>query len=233
MAEKENEQNAPETAEPVKPVAVPDAGLERTTSEGTPERFTADRPLTNEEVRNAAHFHPDGGDFAELDARVRREAVAQGGAEPDHIEHRVYHPDAAAVFEQPQSGGRVGTFYGQATNYVVGERDIFASTVGQVITSYTLDAAAISADANGDKVVYEGTVLQASGAKVKPRTSGTAVGVLRHRVNARLGDQDIGMVIGGRLNVNKLWDNGTFGSVASQAQTDLAALGIILQAYDA
>jgi hypothetical protein len=171
-------------------------------------------------------------DASERLARAR--AVAEGGQEPASVSHSI---TAAPPVNGNQSAADLSAprgFFGVAGTYIQGFRDILSSSAGLVVTSYTLDAAAISADANGDKIVPEGTTLQASGVKVAPRTGTNAcVGVLFKRVNARNGDQDIGMVVGGRLRSDKLTDAGVFGSVVSGAVTQLAAMGVYLSTFDA
>lgn len=124
----------------------------------------------------------------------------------------------------------VGAFYSVSSTYAIGPRDIWFSSVGQVVTSYTFDASTVAADANGDKIVREGTVLSATaGGKAKARAGAeTAIGVLLRRINVRDGDQEIGMVVGGHLSRSKLTDNGVFGSVAASAEQDLRALGVFL-----
>jgi hypothetical protein len=207
----------------------------RSAPNGTAERVTIagqDRPLTNEQARKLGTLADLPDELREMAAdaeqRLRKQTLGEAGQEPENIEH---HISVAGVLPADRAPG---AFYGMSGTYVFGERDIFASSVGQIVTSYTFDSTTVTADANGDKIVYEGTVLAASGAKVQPRTSSAAaVGVLRHRINCRYGDIDIGMVIGGRLRADKLWDNGAFGSVASGAVTQLAALGIYLTTYDA
>lgn len=103
------------------------------------------------------------------------------------------------------------------STYITGKRDILASLSGVRTTSYTLRAASVSADAAGDKIVHEGTVLSlhSGGALAEPRTSGTAIGVLLDRVNLRDGDADIAMVVAGAVRSDRCWDNGSYGSVAA------------------
>lgn len=137
--------------------------------------------------------------------------------------------DAADVPAPPRG------FYTQSSTYLVGERVIWASTQLRIVTSYTLDASAFSADGNGDKVAVEGLVLTwSTGGRAKAHVSaGTqAIGVLLERHNLRDSDQECGMVIGGYLNSTKLVDNGVFGTVLAASITDLAALGVFLVATD-
>ncbi len=124
-----------------------------------------------------------------------------------------------------------GAFYAVNSAYAVGQRDIWFSSSGQVVTSYTFDASTVAADPNGDKIVREGTVLSlTAGGKVKPRVATeTAIGVLLHRINVRDGDQDVGVVVGGHLVRSKLTDDGVFGSVAAGAEQDLRNRGVFLK----
>jgi hypothetical protein len=133
--------------------------------------------------------------------------------------------------QQAPVPGPVAAFYSVSSSYAIGPRDIWFSSAGQVVTSYTFDASTVAADANGDKIVREGTVLAATaGGKAKPRTgTETAIGVLLRRINVRDGDQEIGMVVGGHLSRSKLTDNGVFGSVAPSAEQDLRNLGVFLK----
>lgn len=102
-------------------------------------------------------------------------------------------------------------YFDAPSTYIVGERDIWASSIGQRVTSYTMRAASVSADGNGDKIVYEGTILSyhSGSGKVEPRTSGTAIGILLRRVNLRDADQDVPVVVGGAVRQDKLTDNGS------------------------
>jgi hypothetical protein len=106
-------------------------------------------------------------------------------------------------------------FYGISSTYIQYPKDVMASSVGRMVTSYTMDSTAVTADAQGNKLVYEGTTLQLSGTKVAPRTSGTCVGVLAQRVNLRDADEDIALIIGGVVNASKCWDNGVFAPTAA------------------
>lgn len=125
-------------------------------------------------------------------------------------------------------------FFTVSSTYIAEELQILASTRGLVTTSYTLDASSITADANGDKILFEGTTLQASGGtgKATARTTGACIGVLWNRVNLREGDKEIAMIRGGRLRSDKLTDNGTFGTVAGGAVTDLQNIGVYLTTFD-
>lgn len=108
-------------------------------------------------------------------------------------------------------------FYGISSTYIQYPKDVMASNVGRLVTSYTFDSASMAADAQGNKLVYEGTTLQMSGVtgKVTARTTGTMVGVLGQRINVRDADADIGLVTGGFVNATKVWDNGVFGPTAA------------------
>ncbi len=138
---------------------------------------------------------------------------------PRHTPQPPLVPPLPRGFVMPPGGGDgevlppPKAYYATGSSYLVGVRDFLASSFPSQVVSYTFDAAAVSADANGDKIVYEGTILQMStGQLVKPRTgSGDAIGILRRRINARDGNVDVGVVIGGAVNVTKLWDDGTFG----------------------
>lgn len=114
-------------------------------------------------------------------------------------------------------------FFSGSSSYLIMPRDFMASTIGMRVTSYMLDSSAITADSNGDKIVREGTVLAIStGTLLKPREDAeTAVGIQREMVNARDSNKEIGLVIAGAVNINKLWDDGNFGVVASSVITDL------------
>jgi hypothetical protein len=109
--------------------------------------------------------------------------------------------------------------YSQATYYTATQRDILASHAGLRVASYTMAAAGVTADDDGNKIVYEGTTVQNSSGKVVPRTSGTCLGVLWTRVNLRDGDVDVPIIVAGALREDKCTDNGTFGTVASGAKT--------------
>jgi hypothetical protein len=132
---------------------------------------------------------------------------------------------AALLGEQHVAGQAVGTGFsntaGRAgfwTSYLYQRRSIFASTNPPPgLMHYTFARSSVAADANGRRFVPQGTTLQAygtGGTKVGPRT-GTydAVGVLVRDIDVTDSDVEITMVRRGALNVNFLWDAGTFGSV--------------------
>ena len=114
-------------------------------------------------------------------------------------------------------------FYAGSSSYLIMPRDFMASTEGMRVTSYMLDRTAVDADSMGDRIVQAGTVLAIStGTLLKPRVDAeTAVGICRRTVNLRDANQEIGLVIAGAVNINKLWDNEVFGSVASTVIDDL------------
>lgn len=100
--------------------------------------------------------------------------------------------------------------------------DFLSSSQNLRISSYTASSYDTDADANGDKIVFAGTVMEAvAGPMATPRTSGTAIGICTRTVNLRDGDADIGLMTGGYVNESRLWDNGSFGSVAAGVKTDL------------
>lgn len=123
--------------------------------------------------------------------------------------------------------GGSGTLYGAV-------RDIFASGTEPVITKpVTVRAASLTADANGNKMLYEGTTLEKRSASTlyQPRTgAGVITGVVMGRYNLRDGDADVAMVIGGRLRREKLIDDGRLGYplASSTEETALRALGVYL-----
>lgn len=111
--------------------------------------------------------------------------------------------------------------YSYASSYVIGELDILSSSDGLGLASYQMQQAAVSADSDGNRIAYEGTVLQKSGAYVVPRTSGAACGVLSRRVNLRDGATEVSVVIRGALREDKCTDNGTFGTVTDAAKSTM------------
>lgn len=129
-------------------------------------------------------------------------------------------PVALADPEEPPVPG---AFFQVGTTAIIGERDFLASSHGLMVASYTFDKTAVSADANGDKIVQEGTVLSfTAGGKAKAKASGeAAIGILRRRINVRDSDKEIGMVVGGAVNRTKLWDEGVFGATTGSTETDL------------
>jgi hypothetical protein len=194
---------------------------EQTTSESvneTPQARSDDSRMTAE-IDRMRTAHDSGNESAADDAR-RNIALLQA--------HGVDAPVDAADVPSPPRG-----FYTQSGTYIVGERSIFASSQARLITSYELDASGWSADGNGDKIAYEGTVLTWSANGAVPHTTTTqAIGVLAERHNLRYSSQECGMVVGGWLNSGKLTDNAVFGTVTSAAKTDLAAIGVFLSATD-
>lgn len=140
------------------------------------------------------------------------------------IAANVVSPPVAAGMHPRQSGDTPvpGAYFNVSSTYLVGQRDIMASSVGGRFASYTLRQASWSADGNGDRIAYEGTVLQlGTGDKAVPRTSGTAIGILLERHNLRDSDVDAAIVIAGAVREDKCRDNGTFGTVESGTKTDL------------
>jgi hypothetical protein len=130
-----------------------------------------------------------------------------------------------------------GVGFWTSSTYIMFDRDIFAGSAGRVIGSYTLDSTTVTADGNGDKLVPAGTVLIASGTdnqKLAPHAAtGSIVGVLAEMQNLRDGDRQAGIVFGGHLNGNRLFDNGVFGvAPGSATATALAALGIYVHSFD-
>jgi hypothetical protein len=193
---------------------------------GTPNSETVRRSAAEEldrqyEEKKAARMHQDPHTQAAI-----ANAVAQSGHVPDSVtqmgpepEHEVVHPTFAR-----DVSARPGTFWSQSSTYIIAQRDIFASETGRAVTSYTFDASTESADGDGNKIVYEGTVLTyTSGGKAKKHTNGgtAAIGVLTRRINVRNGDESISMALGGYIREDKCWDDGTFGTVTSGAKTDL------------
>ncbi len=156
---------------------------------------------------------------------------ATGDPVPSPAEAQGPVPAAGAAGTGAGGPPAPGAFYAVSPAYTVGQRDIWFSSVGQVVTSYTFDANTVPADPNGDKIVREGTVLTfTAGGKVMVRSGAApAVGVLLRRVNLRDGDQEVSVVVGGHLVRAKLTDNGVFGSVAASAEDDLRNLGVFLK----
>lgn len=162
-----------------------------------------------------------------LEALEREDAfAAQAAAE---------HEARLAELEAPASaldGVRPGAFFQINSTYITQQRDFWASSVGRRVTSYTFDSSTAAADANGDKIIYEGTVLTfTAGGKAQARTgAAAAIGILTRRINVRDADAEIGMAIAGAVRQDKLYDNGTFGSVAASVKTDLPFIQFV--AYD-
>lgn len=130
--------------------------------------------------------------------------------------------------------------FSQSNTYVSRSRDIFASSFGRAIGGYTFDSSTVTADSNGDKIVFRGTVLSATaGKKAQPRTaSQTACMVLNRTINVRDGDVEVSVVKGGRLNATRIRDGAAGGSAAmgvvlgAQVITDLVTRGIFLDNTD-
>lgn len=129
----------------------------------------------------------------------------------------------------------------QSTTYVYYDDDIFSSSFGRAIGGYTFLASSVTADANGDKIVREGTLLavDSGSGKAIPRTSSGVAVMVNHRgFNCRDGDVEIPVVKGGRLNARKLRDgastgSGTYGAVLSGTIIgQLSAVGIFLDNTD-
>src|SRR5262252_5860733 len=118
------------------------------------------------------------------------------------------------------SGPDLQSIYtGAPATYVQQDIDFWASSVGQVVRAVTLDSTATAADSYGDKTVYAGTTLMISGAgpKVTPATGTTSIGIASRTVNLRWGDEDIGCVVGGHVNQNRLTHAGTYGAALPAA----------------
>lgn len=127
--------------------------------------------------------------------------------------------------------------YGAPTSFTRPILDIFSSSVGQVIDSIVADSTYVTADANGDKILYEGTTLRASpidSLKAAPAAGNTVIGVCAYRYNLRTGDQPIAIVKGGRLNRTRLYHNGVFGEPAASStpETNLRNIGIFIDEHD-
>jgi hypothetical protein len=153
-----------------------------------------------------------------IDAEAREAALAARAA--------AEHEARLATLEAPtpaQAANAPRAYFNLNTTYITQERDFRASSVGLRVTSYTFDNTTVAADSNGDKIVYEGTVLSATaGGKAQPRTGAqTAIGILSRRINVRDADADIAMLIAGAVRQDKLYDNGGFGAVAASVKTDL------------
>lgn len=130
--------------------------------------------------------------------------------------------------------------YVQDTTNRLANRDIWASSEGQHVTSYALRAASISADSAGDRIVYEGTVLTLhSGTQLlRPRVnSEEAIAVLTERVNlsdafGNATDRSAVIAVGGWLREDRCRDNAVFGTVTAGAKEDLALLGLYFRTYE-
>lgn len=134
----------------------------------------------------------------------------------------------------------VGAFYSAAgaSGTLSQPRDILASSVGLVVRGVSFDASTITADANGDKILLEGTVLSAVPAsnpvKYRRRTSSqAATGIALSRKNFRDGNGEVDMMVGGRAWRPACIDDGTLGYpiAGGQPETDLRALGLYMHDY--
>lgn len=165
-------------------------------------------------------------------ARIRmgaHEAPATAPSEPPPPlpEHQLA-PSPTGALGARRVGTAQNTSYGRADWYgsylYFRGTSIWASAEGQRIASYTADRTAIAADSLGNRILKRGTVMSSynGGPRLGPRTTGTAVGIyVGSAVNLMDSDVDIGVAVGGVVNETRLWDNGTYGSVAAGVKTDL------------
>lgn len=149
------------------------------------------------------------------------------GGPPAGAAPPVTPPPPAVFYSAPGTSGTLGE-----------PRDIFASSVGIVTRAVTLRAASVTADANGDKLVIEGTTLAiVSGSNpqtYKPREDAEgAVGVLAERVNLRDSNKSVAMIVGGRLWRRRCIDDGTLGYpiAGGTPEDELNAIGVYFHDY--
>lgn len=131
--------------------------------------------------------------------------------------------------------------FGEAfgSTYYTSPQDIYASSFHAPPHSYMVSGYSITADANGDKLIYEGTVLAMStydpscATPYDANSSTDVIGVLPVRENLRTGMKLLPVQTHDAiLREDKCRDNGVYGTVRAGSKTALGLLGITFQTFD-
>lgn len=235
MAEQRTGRTATEDERPISPVTPPDS------TEAEPGAAPA---LSPQEQAQAAAI---GAYYADIEAhrvvgpspRQTLGQVAPAAEGGPHLAGAGPMPPAPVVAPEDVPAPRV--YYsaaGGSGTLAMPRSNILASTKRNVIRPVTVDKTTLTADANGDKILVEGTIMakvpSSNPVKYRVRTgTQAAVGICMARYNLRDADADIAMLVGGDAWWPACIDDGVLGGpgAAGTPEADLKALGLYMHAY--
>lgn len=107
------------------------------------------------------------------------------------------------------------------------------SPKGAMFDSATVASGSVTADSQGDKILQKGTVLAAitsgvdsgkvgpydTGASDGRQTSGNIIGICERFLNLKNGDFDTAYLYAGVVTENRVWSDGTQGSLSDAVKT--------------